>query len=368
MKPKKKNYNAFFGVYVGDSLAPLMEGPIPENDEDETKTESSWLSFKPWAKGGKKRSDPRLLLDVLGCPLAPETSSALYIIHQYIAATGATKLQTSVHNSYTMGKVKMVITEYETATKISKTPLKSAENGWFVLWQMMPHKWYIELALGGSMIQAGSNGKLAWTYTPWFGACAVRGPVRPLRRVLQGLDPMATASIFVNAQCIGEKKIGDEDCFVLKVSADQSIFNHGDEAEIIRHVLFGYFSQRTGWLIYLEDSQLIRIQVADSEVVYLETRIESSLTDYRDVEGVSLAHGGHSVVTLFKFRDEAMNHVRTRMEETWSIEEVAFDVPGLSTEFFIPPSDVSLNNAKEMAFLFADNDKCLSLSGFDQLP
>lgn len=382
MKPRKKNSSAAFGVCVGEALAPLMEGPIPESQDEDGKNDHSWLSMKSWMKSGKKRSDPRLLLGVLGCPLAPvgvcsepfphlsikdvpiEASSAQYIVHQYIAATGATKLQSYVHNSYTTGQVKMITTQYESSTKVSKVPSKSAERGWFVLWQMMPDKWYMELALEGSTVQAGSNGKLVWRYTPWLGAHAAKGPVRPLRRALQGLDPMTTASIFVNAHCVGEKKIGDEDCFVLKVSADQSTLSDRSDgpAEIIRHVLFGYFSQRTGWLVFLEDSHLTRIQATGSEAVYWETTIESTLRDYRDVDGVTLAHAGQSVVTLFRFGEDAMNHTKTRMEETWNIEEVAYNVPGLSSEFFIPPAEVSMANSKETSHLHLDNGRSLSFS------
>eukprot|EP00252_Welwitschia_mirabilis_P005251 TRINITY_DN15744_c0_g3_i3.p1 TRINITY_DN15744_c0_g3~~TRINITY_DN15744_c0_g3_i3.p1 ORF type:complete len:122 (+),score=8.71 TRINITY_DN15744_c0_g3_i3:232-597(+) len=42
----------------------------------------------------------------------------------------------------------------------------------FVLWQMMPDMWYVELAVGGSKVHAGSNGKLVWRHTPWLGARA----------------------------------------------------------------------------------------------------------------------------------------------------------------------------------------------------
>lgn len=382
MRPRKKNSIAVFGPYVGEALAPLMEGPVPESQDEDGKNDHSWLSLKSWMKTNKKRSDPRLLLGVLGCPLAPigvcsepfphlsikevpiEASSAQYIVHQYIAATGATKLQTSVHNSYTLGKVKMVATQYEDSTKVSKVPSKSAEHGWFVLWQMTPDKWYMELAVEGCTVQAGSNGRVVWRYTPWLGAHAAKGPVRPLRRALQGLDPMTTANIFVNAHCVGEKKIGDEDCFVLKVSADQSTLRDRSDgpAEIIRHVLFGYFSQRTGLLVFLEDSHLTRIQATGSDAVYWETTIESSLSDYRDVDGVTLAHAGQSVVTLFRFGEEAMNHTKTRMEESWNIEEVDYNVPGLSSEFFIPPADVSMANSKEASHLHLDIAKCVSFS------
>lgn len=35
-----------------------------------------------------------------------------------------------------------------------------------------------------------------------------------------------------------------------------------------------------------------------------------------------------------------MSHTKTRMEEAWTIEEVAFNVPGLSLDCFIPPADL----------------------------
>eukprot|EP00249_Psilotum_nudum_P031424 c45450_g1_i1 orf=3-278(+) len=82
-----------------------------------------------WHLKGRRRSDARLLLGVLGCPLGPvavstvpiphlsikdvpiETSSAQYIVKQYVAATGGSKLQSSIRNSYTMGKVRMLTSQ-----------------------------------------------------------------------------------------------------------------------------------------------------------------------------------------------------------------------------------------------------------------
>lgn len=58
------------------------------------------------------------------------------------------------------------------------------------------------------------------------------------------------------------------------------------------------------------------------------------------MDGVMIAHAGKSSVTLFRFGEEAMSHTKTRLEEEWIIDEVAFDVPGLSSELFIPPSDI----------------------------
>ncbi|PKU72165.1 uncharacterized protein LOC110107067 [Dendrobium catenatum] len=365
----------------GEALAPLMEGPDPGDGggggcgEGRRDGWGQWmrtqLSKAPVASGGHRRSDLRLLLGVMGAPLAPvhvcfgeplphlsikdtpiETSSAQYILQQYTAASGGIKLLSSIHNSYVMGKMKMVASEFETSTRVMKNrnASRDAESGGFVLWLMAPEMWYVELAVGTSKIHAGCNGKIVWRHTPWLGAHAAKGPVRPLRRVLQGLDPLTTASMFANAQCIGEKTISGEDCFILKLFADPQTLKARSEgpSEIIRHVMFGYFSQKTGLLIHMEDSHLTRIQSSSGgEAVYWETTISSFLDDYRAVEGVMIAHCGRSIVTLFRFGEMAMSHTKTRMEEEWTIEEVAFNVPGLSIDCFIPPADLKCNSVSE---------------------
>ena len=116
-----------------------------------------------------------------------ETSSAQYILQQYLAASGGQRLLSSIRNSYAMGKVRMVATEFETGGRVVRNRMvaQRAEPGRFVLWQMAPEMWYIELVVGGSKVHAGCNGKLVWRHTPWLGAHSAKGPVRPLRRALQ---------------------------------------------------------------------------------------------------------------------------------------------------------------------------------------
>lgn len=116
--------------------------------------------------------------------MSQETSSAQYILQQYTAASGGQTLQNSVKNAYAMGKVRMTTSEFETASKVIKNR-NSAHTGGFVLWQMDPDMWYVELAVGGSKVHAGCNGKLVWRHTPWLGAHTAKGPVRSLRRALQ---------------------------------------------------------------------------------------------------------------------------------------------------------------------------------------
>ncbi|OIW09831.1 hypothetical protein TanjilG_20538 [Lupinus angustifolius] len=365
---------------IGETLAPLVEGPDPNVfQNDEPKKVGSGLGH--WMKehlsrsssmsaSSCKSSDLRLLLGVMGTPLAPvhvsatdpfphlsikdtpiETSSAQYILQQYIAASGGQKLQNSIKNSYAMGKVRMVSYEFETASRIVKNwnASKCAESGGFVLWQMNPDKWYVELAVGRSKVQAGCNGKLVWRHTPLLGAQTAKGPVRPLRRAIQGLDPRTTASIFANAKCIGEKNINGENCFTLKLSTDPETLKARGEgpSEIIRHVLLGYFSQKTGLLVHIEDSHLTRNQSNGGDTVYWETTINSDLYDYRPVDGIMVAHSGHSVATLYRFGETAMSHTKTKIEETWTIDEVAFNVPGLSVDCFIPPADLRTDSASE---------------------
>ncbi|XVE66748.1 hypothetical protein DITRI_Ditri08aG0104500 [Diplodiscus trichospermus] len=403
LRRKKNNHNNYGGAYVaqpdpliarsgslglvGEALAPLMEGPDPDGGEvGDSKRVGSGLG--QWVRGQLSRtpslasmshrtSDLRLLLGVMGAPLAPvhvsstdplphlsikdtpiETSSAQYILQQYTAASGGQKLQNSIRNAYAMGKLKMVTSEYETATRTVKNRNGSisSESGGFVLWQMNPDMWYVELAVGGSKVHAGCNGQLVWRHTPWLGSHTAKGPVRPLRRALQGLDPRTTASMFTDARCIGEKKINGEDCFILKLCTDPQTLKARSEgpAEIIRHVLFGYFSQKTGLLIHLEDSHLTRIQSNGGDAVYWETTINSFLEDYRSVEGIMIAHSGRSVVTLFRFGEVAMSHTKTKMEEAWTIEEVAFNIPGLSLDCFIPPGDLRSGSASETCELSQD--------------
>ncbi|XP_064953265.1 uncharacterized protein LOC135606238 [Musa acuminata AAA Group] len=363
-------------VPASGTLAPLAEGPEGDGGDPRKEGWGRWvmgqLSRAPSVSAPSCRSsDLRLLLGVMGAPLAPvhvslanplphlsikdtpiETSTAQYILQQYTAASGGLKLLSSIRNAYAMGKVRMVASEFETATGIIKNrnSPKDAESGGFVLWQMAPDMWYVELAVGGSKVRAGCDGNIVWCHTPWLGAHAAKGPIRPLRRALQGIDPLTTASMFADAQCIGEKEVNGEDCFILKLCADPQTLKARSEgaAEIIRHVLFGYFSQKTGLLTYIEDSHLTRIQSSTGgDAVYWETSINSSIDDYRAVEGMMIAHSGHSVVTLFRFGEVAMSHTKTRMEEVWTIEEVAFNVPGLSMDCFIPPADVNRGSVGE---------------------
>ena len=116
-----------------------------------------------------------------------ETSSACYIIQQYLAATGCLKQEKGMKNMYTTGTMKMICceTEISTGKSVKSLGTRSGENGCFVLWQMSPGMWSLELVVGCNKVVAGSNGKIVWRHTPWLGTHAAKGPHRPLRRIIQ---------------------------------------------------------------------------------------------------------------------------------------------------------------------------------------
>ncbi|KAF4369028.1 hypothetical protein F8388_013357 [Cannabis sativa] len=409
-------------------LAPLSEEPTNEEDDSSNGSKKGMRqTWRNWIKTHislvfNKRSDLKILLSVLGCPLFPlslhpdhslneVSSSAQYIIQHFTAATGCRKLEGTVKNIFVTGKVTMAMGDHDlgsagvsasgAASSSSSTSSTFSQKGCFVMWQMVPNKWLIELVVGGHKVIAGSDGNVAWRHTPWLSAHAAKGGVRPLRRALQasnsypigimlpllrnakqkhlirmlrkklclnhvcvhyfpcyyvvngsklscnlyeqGLDPLAISAVFSPAQFIGEKRISGEDCFMLKLSADQTdLAERSDStAEMIKHVIFGYFSQRSGLLVFLEDSYLTRIQSPGTYPTYWETTMSTKIEDYRTVEGVMIAHSGQTNVIITRFGDNLKSGPAiTRMEEIWTIDDIAFNVPGLSIDCFIAPNDV----------------------------
>lgn len=116
-----------------------------------------------------------------------ESSSAYYIIQQYLAAAGCSKQRRFAKNMYASGTVKLIRceTEISTGKTVRTMGSRTGENGCFVLWRMSPEMWSLELAVAGNKVIAGSDGKIVWRHTPWLGTHAAKGPHRPLRRIIQ---------------------------------------------------------------------------------------------------------------------------------------------------------------------------------------
>ncbi|KAE9591272.1 hypothetical protein Lalb_Chr20g0116741 [Lupinus albus] len=355
-----------------DGLETVLEVPIPEEifTHKSGGTSSVWENMKSWMKPncenkssasmaamfGGKNTEIQLLLGVVGAPLIPspitsdtqpisrtikdkniEASMAKYIVKQYVAAVGGEHALNSVESMYAMGQM----------VKMKNMQMKG-EMGGFVVWQKRPELWCLELVVSGYKISAGSDGKVAWRQTPWHHSHASRGPPRPLRRFLQGLDPRSTANLFSTSICIGEKTVDNEDCFILKMEAESSALRarSNGNVEIVRHTVWGYFSQRTGLLVQLEDSHLLKLKSTGNECIYWETNMESLIHDYRNVDGIQIAHSGKTRVSLIRFGEGPETRTRTQMEEVWQVEEMDFNVRGLSVDCFLPPSDIKMEQEK----------------------
>ncbi|VVA95327.1 unnamed protein product [Arabis nemorensis] len=306
------------------------------------------------------------LLKIVGSPLIPfhvplefclsrpindtsiEASTAKYIVQQYVAACGGPAALNAVKSMYAVGQVRMQGSEMVAGEdEGTGTPVRlgkgSFEVGGFVLWQKNPNLWFLELVVSGFKISAGSDGKVAWNQSSTQPSQAHRGPPRPLRRFFQGLDPRCTASLFLDAVCIGEQTVNGEDCFVLKVETPSDILKAqcSPNTEVIHHTVWGFFSQRTGLLVKFGDTKLVKVKSVrgKNDGVFWETSMESIIDDYIFVDSVNIAHGGQTVTTLYRYGG-AVNH-RRRIEEKWRIEEVDFNICGLCLESFLPPSDIN---------------------------
>ncbi|KAI4314863.1 hypothetical protein L6164_027729 [Bauhinia variegata] len=274
-----------------DGLETILEIPIPEEmfTSMGTNLELRWQTMLTWMKAqtAEKLAFPpiaarfnelRFQLYLVGSPLLPlqvqvgdsihrrvryssiEASTANYIVQQYIAATGGQPALSAVQSMNITGQVKISASDFHQT---------SNEN-----------------------VCCGSNGKTSWRHSSNQETPTSRGPPRPLRRFLQGFDPRAAANLFLDAACIGEKIINDEDCFILKLETSPAMreAQSGPNFEIIHHTLWGYFSQRSGLLVQFEDSRLISMTTKNKEDVFWETSTESVMEDYRYVDGVNVAH------------------------------------------------------------------------------
>ncbi|QCE16602.1 uncharacterized protein LOC114164466 [Vigna unguiculata] len=349
-----------------DGLETVLEVPIP----DEMLTSMGSNGFNRWqnlrtlmnARFPDKSSlnnEFLVLLKIVGAPLIPvqlssdraltrplkdcsiQDSTAKYIVQQYVAATGGVAALNSLENMYAIGRVRICGSEMRQGEIDEEVEARGKpEVGGFVLWQKNPDMWCLELVVSGYKVSAGCDGKVSWNHNSSQPFHAIKAPARPLRRIFQGLDPRCAANLFLDAECVGENIINNEVCFMLKLQTAQQLLlaQSTSNTEIVMHTIKGYFSQRTGLLVKFEDTKLVKMKpVKGKEYVFWETRLESSIEDYRYIDGINIAHGGTTIASLNRYGAE-QNHKRL-IEETWTIEEVDFNVVGLTMNCFLPPYD-----------------------------
>ncbi|WZZ66291.1 hypothetical protein YC2023_077661 [Brassica napus] len=153
----------------------------------------------------------------------------------------------------------------------------------------------------------------------------------------------------------GEKAVNDEECFVLMLETQPSGLTTGSKSgmETLKHTVWGCFSQRTGLLVQLEDTCLVQIKTGPEEDdVLWETTSETMIQGYKSVDGIQIAHRGRTRVSLLRLDESLENHSKTTMEESWEIEEVGFNVKGLSSGFLLPPGDLHTKEDEISGFNF----------------
>uniref|UniRef100_A0A1J3HIA4 Uncharacterized protein n=1 Tax=Noccaea caerulescens TaxID=107243 RepID=A0A1J3HIA4_NOCCA len=391
-----------------DGLETVLEVPMPEElfCSDNNKT-SAWRSVKSTLLRsppdnnsslatifGGRDAQIQMLLGIVGAPSislpvssdhdvldhpiskliknqSMEAAMAKYIVKQYTAAAGGETALDGVESMYAIGKVKMGVAEFCAAKTLTGKRKKKVvrirhinngnggEMGGFVLWKKGSSQWSLELVVSGCKVSAGCDGNVAWKQSPWLlHSHASNEPSGPLRRFLQGLDPKTTANMFAGSVCIGEKVVNDEECFVLKLETQPSGLKSRSKSgvETVKHTVWGCFSQRTGLLVQLEDTYLVRIKTGPEEedMVLWETTAETMIQDYKSVDGIQIAHRGRTRVSLLRLDESLESHSKTTMEESWEIEEVGFNVKGLSSDFFLPPGDLRTKEDEVSGFCFGD--------------
>ncbi|KAE8656579.1 Sugar transporter, putative isoform 1 [Hibiscus syriacus] len=149
-------------------------------------------------------------------------------------------------------------------------------------------------------------------------------PVMRIEALLDLYDDShrCTASLFINALSVGEQAVDNEDCFILMLETDSEALK-----------------PKNRLLTKFEDKKLLRMKTAISnDSVFWETSVESVVQDYRYVDGINIAHSGKTITTLYRIGK--MHKHKRRIEESWWIDEVEFNIHGLSNETFLPPADL----------------------------
>ncbi|XVF63890.1 hypothetical protein PTKIN_Ptkin09bG0122800 [Pterospermum kingtungense] len=262
-----------------------------------------------------------------------EASAAKYVVQQYVASAGGHLALSSMKSMYAVGQVKMQQGDHDRVY-----PRDNCEVGGFVLWQKNPDLWYFELVVSGFKVSAGSDAKVAWNQSSSQPGQANRGPPRPLRRFLQVLLAFFNQTIHIEFASMIFTLWIHQGLDRLETSSNALKVQSSAQTEMIHHTIWGYFSQRTGLFVKFEDKKLVRMKPASGKNwVFWETRVES-VQDYRYIDGINIAHSGKTTTTFYRY-GKSHNHKR-KVEETWSIDEVDFNVCGLSNQSFLPPADL----------------------------
>lgn len=373
-------------------LGPVLEGYPPDSSVklDSVKVAFSWK--KLLMRSGKmkdseskmREAEVKFLLLSLAAPLAsipkqvslprpttPELTqgqrTTREVIKRYIAATGGYSLHHDPQSTCVAGHLTMWVSELISGGRKLHSlafPAPDAPRGRFTLWQSPPGSWYVEVALADGSVITACDGAMVWRHN-WAGYHEARGPIRPLRRALEGLDPPTVADVFSSGEFNGEEVVDGEECVCIKIMANPLALmamssgpsGVGNErltenmCDVLVFQLEGFFSKQSGLLIGIRDHQLTKSKTPDGEIIYWERIMLTRMEDFRLVEGGALiAHKARSMLLLCKECDnDEASSMQACVREMWTVDEVLHNRSNRQPTSFAPPPELIRQPASSSA-------------------
>jgi hypothetical protein len=202
--------------------------------------------------------------------IAQNLPKAEEIIERYIAVTGGKLAHEKLKNQLARGSVEYVGAGIRGTIEVYKERPNKARK-------------LMILEVIGNVAQ-GTNGKVAWERTPNDGPRVLEGEAAAVAlRDATFLPRLRWKELYSRAVCLGEERIGDQDC--LKVILTPRVGNP------VTH----YYAKGSGLLVKA-------FVVVKSETGELTQ--ESFLEDYREVNGIQIHHAVRQRITGRDFMQE----------------------------------------------------------------
>ncbi|CAI7875144.1 unnamed protein product, partial [Closterium sp. NIES-54] len=264
------------------SLKKLFGAKSGKSKEEEAKARDAEIKFVLQAAATPLASVPKQIS--LPRPTTPELTqnqrTTRDVLKKYIAASGGYNSHMAQQGSVISGHVTIWASEVVMGDKtVYAAPIAGGRGGadvakgTFRVVQMPPNMWHVAVAMGDTRIDATCDGELVWRRSSWGPSTTAKGPVRPLRHLLAGLDPPTVADVFASGEYQGDEGIEGDECMCVKVMANplalMSMSTGGgnvggkqqDVCDVLAYQVEGFFSKASGLLIGLCDHHLTLTKV-----------------------------------------------------------------------------------------------------------
>ncbi|GJP75320.1 hypothetical protein CLOP_g5773 [Closterium sp. NIES-67] len=341
-------------------LGPLLEGYPPDSYAKHEDAAKSSFSLKKLfgGKSGKSKEDDakardaevRLVLQAAATPLAA--------VPKQISLPRPTTPELT-QGSVICGQISQWASEIVMGNKtVYASPTArlaggDAATGSFRVLQVPPNTWHMGISVGEYRMEAACDGELVWRRSSWMPATTAKGPVRPLRHLLAGLDPPTVADVFAAGEYAGDESVEGDECMCLKVMANplalMSMSTGGntmggrqqDTCDVLAYQVEGLFSKASGLLVGLRDHHLTKTKTTSNTTIYWERVMVTRVEDFQPSEGgLLIPRRGRSVLSLAKrCDDDPSGTMRAWVREQWTVESVGRDTSSIKG-LLVRPSDL----------------------------